>query len=204
MRIILTGDRAQAIHLKHMAQEQLRILREAMDFRGLTYWWRTLRFKNGVVIKAWSNRNGLTDLDAISIHVPVGVAVVKEAVQPGLVERCWCTCCFTQGTVLEVLGSYGDWDEGASYETWTGIRYRVSMCRGATYEEQVVLSSDFAQYAMDDLVSLLYIGTAEGPSTCLGCRTCGREACGPKSGGRWIILPLAIRETAERVSDAHA
>ena len=194
-RKILTGDTREAVKLLRFAGEQLRILDAWRGHQNLFQATRKFQLHDGIQVVV----RCIGALNDIDIFVPPGVTVSLPVTREQIrVEECWCNCCFTPGIVLEVIGRYGDFDsarDGATFETFSGIRYRVQVCQQTRLSEVLALSSDYAEYIEGDNVAVLYLGRSDGSfSSCLACAAqCGRAAChGLVDGGRWIILPLTL------------
>lgn len=182
-RILLAGDRRKAVHWIRRARVELDILRQAMAFQGLQQGRRRV-VATGVEIVCQI----LFGQGAITIYAPPAGAPV----QPDLVEQeiCWCSNCFAEGTVLRVIGDYGDvgsyataypacCNTDSTIKDYIGIRYEVAICQRLVMATFVCAPSDFAEYAPGERVAVLFAGrwSAAAPYTRSGSRCGYNEPC---------------------------
>jgi len=212
-RIVMAGNEAAARQLTGFGLNQLRILKEAMGFQGLSQMQSTAKDRKiGVTVKCSSCFGN----DRIDIHVPSGFA--PEEIAALRVSYCWCNCCFGSGVIKEVIGDYGDpvgdfedtypddlVDTDLNIQNYDGIRYKVAVCQkrhNRDYEDNaeyyprqfVCIPSDFAEYHTGENVivwlSKQWSGTGDSATAnterCVN--TCG-EACWSTDGACNVSQP---------------
>lgn len=219
IRYITTGDEVAARKLLGEGRHQLSILKNAMSFQKLQQLQRIVKFKDGTAIKC----DSVFGHDRIEIFVPLGIPKVKELeiISEGY---CWCTNWFAVGRILEVFGEYGDVgiyeDEiypdycnssDIAIQNYNGIRYKVRVCQKDTTRQYTCLSSDFAEYEVDEKVIVFMRGVWSKTDLVEPKRTAGKtcrntewmtcKACNgtirpdineDEADGSYLIFPLGI------------
>lgn len=144
----------------------------------------------------------------IVIHVPPA-GERKEKIERKPKTTCFCTCCFSDAEVIEVLGEYdhvGAYGEDEMYPTicnasdiavwnYNGIRYKVNVCKQindmAFESEFIAIPTDFSHYEAGDAVIVVFRGKWEGeiwnPDLILasGCHNCEGAVCDEGCKGNW-------------------
>jgi hypothetical protein len=169
VRYITTGNEFAAKGLLGEGRHQLSILKNAMSFQNLKQLQRTVRFNDGVAIRCTS----VFGQDKIEVFVPVGIPAPIEERKIVAVEYCWCNNYFTEGTIIRIIGDYGDVGEygeetypdycnsdDVAVKNYNGIRYEVELCQGIEGEPvtYICLPSDFAEYEVGDEVIVFMRG----------------------------------------------
>lgn len=219
IRYITTGDEKAARSLLGEGRHQLSILKNAMSFQKLQQLQRTVRFDDGTAIRCTSTFGQ----DNIEVFVPLELPVKKER---EIVEEfyCWCTNWFAVGRILEVFGDYGDvgtYEEETypnycnysdiAIKNYNGIRYKVRVCQKDTTRNYTCLSSDFAEYEVDEKVVVFMRGiwskidliepkriTGKGckNSEWLTCKACDGttrpDINEDEADGSYLIFPLRV------------
>lgn len=156
---------------KLFAREGLRqasILENAVKFQSLKQNKRLVRYSNGIVI----NCVALFNIQIISIYVPLAAGIEKPL---KIVEAifCWCSLCFSDGIILEALGtqnSVGSYAEDypevcknpdSNISKFNGIRYKVAVCQKTSRVPLICTASDFSNYAVNDIVIVAFLGNWE-------------------------------------------
>lgn len=219
IRYITEGDESRAKGLLGEGRHQLSILKNAMSFQNLQQLQRVVKFDDGTIIKCLS----CFGQDVINIFVPVELVKKKRKIVE--VFFCWCTDYFTLGRIVEILGDYGDvGDYGTeiypdycnfnniAIKNYNGIRYKVSLCQGDRTTTYICLSSDFAEYKVDDKVIIFMRGIWKDTNlsepvkrtpgrgcknnefvTCIACKGTRRKGyAGNEADGSYLIAPLGI------------
>lgn len=174
VRYITSGDEGRSKGLLGEGRHQMTILKNEMGFRDLEQSQRTVRFKDGTVIKCLS----CFGQNVINVYTPPGIPVEEVPVIEEVLF-CWCTDYFAVGTIKEVIGDYGEvGDYGTedypdycnssdvAIKNYVGIRYKVHICQGfllglPAYTEYICLASDFAEYQVEDKVIVFMRGIWE-------------------------------------------
>jgi hypothetical protein len=226
IRYITTGDEKAARSLLGEGRHQLSILKNAMSFQNLQQLQRVVRFDDGTAIRCTSTFGQ----DRIEVFVPLELPVKKKREIISEVY-CWCTNWFAIGKVLEALEDYGnagtyDASKGQIYpdhcnssdvaiKNYNGIRYKVKICQKDKTKTYVCLSSDFAEYEVDEKVIVFMRGIWSETNLIEPTRTVGRgcknsewvtcKACNGtirpdisedeienSADGSYLIVPLGI------------
>lgn len=170
------GDEQAAKNLRRFGQVQLDILANAMSYQGLQQNQRNVKFSDGTIISC----KRVMNLDTVTIYVPTQAVPVEKRVITE-VTYCWCSRYFSEGTIIEVINpdsKEGEYDQG-KYEyykknisptstsvftvaiyrpsgvaDYTGIRYKVKVCRGIETKIIICGALSIAPHAAGDKVIL--------------------------------------------------
>lgn len=214
IRYLTTGNEFQAKRLLGEGRHQLSVLKNDMAFQGLKQLQRTANFDDGTIINCLS----CFGQDVVNVYVPP-FAIEAEEKKRVVVQvfYCWCTDYFSMGKIIEKIGVYGDIGDYPNIENYNGIRYRVHVCQGSllnlpAHTEYVCISSDFAEYAVDDKVIVFMRGVwtlgvltePAGRTPLKGCKCNELHLCtacegttrpgrvGEEADGSYLIMPLKI------------
>jgi len=170
-----SGDKYNANRLKFFGLRQLEILKSAMRYQGLHQNRRLVKFADGVTVLCTS----IMGIDTVDIYVPPLLPVLGKKVPIVEEKYCWCTTYFTEGELIEVInsdafeGSYSDeqdyensyfyynkmFNSDTEYEDkFSGIMYKVKICRGTNEEVVICSSTDFTKYTEGMKVILFCVG----------------------------------------------
>jgi hypothetical protein len=208
-RFFYSGDQHKAEMLRRESVKHLDALKHQLSFNKLFQGKCRAALSDGSVI--FCQVHGA--LSTISIYTPPMPEITPQET-PRPIQTCWCTCCFSEGTVLEVIGAYhdsGDYGEEtypdyivnpvSNIKHYNGIRYRVKICqeypvdKSAIFKTMVCLASDWAMYEKGDKVIVTFLGKwnedgteREEPTPCWECET------GCKGGGACRANPRKRQE----------
>ena len=173
IRYITSGNEFRAKGLLGEGRHQLSILKNAMSFQNLKQLQRTVRFNDGTTIRCTS----VFGQDKVEVFVPPVLPVIVEERKIVEIVYCWCNNYFTEGTIIRIIGDYGDVggygeetypdccnSDDEAVKNYIGIRYKVSLCQGVDNAEYICLSSDFAEYEVGDKVIVFMRGIWDGTS----------------------------------------
>jgi len=198
-RIILSGNREAAAHLRRRALVELDILVQAIGFQRLNQGQRIIRMAGEAFIKC----QYLFGQSVVWIHVPhLAPAAGAEKIEQHL---CWCSACFAEATITRVIGDYGDrgdyataypgcCNQDSTIGDYVGVRYEATICQRTAWGPFVCIPSDFAAYQAGERVIVLFNGrwTAQAPyvrqatrcGDCLPCRESAPQLCAPCNANR--------------------
>jgi hypothetical protein len=183
-RFFYKGDKAKAEMVRREGRKQVKALREHLSFRSLSQGRSRKILTNGISI----NVSVFGTLNHVYITAPTKED--KRGKKGKKAEDCWCTCCWSEGKITELVGAYpsiGDYVDSTypeavkspegNIKNYNGIRYKVSICQKKVKPSSFVcLSSDFAKYEVGDEVIVAYLGKWNEygtmraiPTACRGC-----------------------------------
>jgi len=178
------GDEQAAKNLRRFGQVQLDILINAMSYQGLQQNQRNVKFSDGTIISC----KRVMNLDTVTIYVPTQIIPVEERVitevtycwcsryfsegtiieviNPDSKEGEYPSSMFSTQLSLHYQSEYGSaqyygwifniWTDNAA--AYTGIRYKVKVCRGIETKNIICGSLSIAPHSVGDKVILFCAG----------------------------------------------
>ena len=202
VKIILAGDKDSAANAVPFGRGLLRVLHNFLSFRNLKQGRRVYTFSDGSIITVSS----IFNIDTVDIFRPVAAGIIGDVkgvedveLKEIPLEGCWCSCCFSQGIIMERIlpseeGCFPGGTESypscveSDFGNYAGDRYKVNVCQTTDEESEdrlfICMPLDNAVYAVDDEVILLFMGSwnadtgIQSTPNCQGCSCVDDEACG--------------------------